>query len=168
MDGMMRRRLVSTTLFLGFGAYLFLCMGLQIVLFKQYVGGLHGIGHINLVPFSTLFTALLPEVQGYEMPVAMWLQLAVAMIPFGFCLFLWVLDCNSFRSIAAITAGFSAILCCTNYLMTAPIFNIDFIAASLFGAFIGYSGALICIELFLTKRMNLMHHTQRKHLKRIA
>lgn len=168
MDNMMRRRLGSTTLFLGFGAYLFLCMGLQIVLFKQYVSGLHGIVHINMVPFSTLFTAWIPGARGYEMPVNMWLLLAAAMIPFGFCLFLWVVDCNSFRSVAAITTGFSVILSCANYLLTAPVFNIDFIAASLFGAFVGYSGALTCVEIFLTKRMNLMHHNPRKPLKRAA
>lgn len=165
---MMKRRLGSTVLFLGFGAYLFLCMGLQIVLFKQYIGGLHGIGHMNLVPFSTLLTEIIPAAQGYEMPVIMWLQLAAAMIPFGFCLFLWVIDCNSFRSVAAITAGFSVILCCTNYLLTAPFFNIDFIVASLCGAFVGYSSALTGVEFLLTKRMNLMHHNPRKPLKRTA
>ncbi len=164
----MKRHLGSTALFLGFGTYLFLCMGLQIVLFKQYAGGLHGTGHINMIPFSSLFTAGFPAEQGYEIPGAMWIQLAAAMIPFGFCLFLWVIDCNSFRSVAAITAGFSTLLCCTNYLLTAPVFNIDFIVASLCGAFIGYSAALKGVELFLTKPMNLMHHTPRKPLKKIA
>lgn len=150
---MIKHRLWSTVLFLGFGAYLFLCVGLQILLFRQYASGFQGVGHISFVPFAALLGALNGSVHGQQMPILMWIELACLMVPFGFCLFLWVDDCTSFRSIAAITLGFNGILGVTNYLLTAPVFDIEFIVSSLIGSFLGYVIAVGCVEMLFSKRM---------------
>jgi len=153
---MVKHRLWSTVLFLGFGVYLLMCIALQIGLFKQYASGLHGAAHINLIPFMSLSGAWISSIHGMQMPFWMWSELAALMIPFGFGLFLWVEDCTSFRSIASITLGFSGILCATNYLLAAPVFNIDFILASLCGAYAGYGIAILFIEVLFGNPMKAM------------
>ncbi len=164
---MAKHRLWSTVLFLGFGAYLFLCIGLQIMLFKQYASGFQGAGHISYIPFAAVVGAWGGHT-GSLMPLRMWFQLAGLMIPFGFCLFLWVEDCTSFRSIALITLGFSGVLCGTNYLLTAPAFDIDFMAASLCGAFVGYSTAVIFVEVLFSQRIPAMLNSSPTRYKKVA
>lgn len=165
---MVKHRLWSTVLFLGFGAYLFLCIGFQILLFKQYVSGFHGAGPINFIPFAALISALNGGIQNSHMPLWMWIQLAVLMIPFGFCLFLWVEDCTSFHSIAAITVGFSGLLCGANYLLTAPSFDIDFVVSGLCGAFVGYGIAVIFVELLFAKCMLPLLNASPAAFKKVA
>lgn len=164
----LKHRLWSTVLFLGFCIYLFLCIGLQILLFRQYAGSFQGTDPINIIPLGAMLEALKFQIPGTHMPLLMWLQLAALMVPFGFCLFLWVEDCTSFRSIAAITLGFSSLLCGADYLLTAPLFNVDFIVSSLFGAFIGYSLALLCVELLYSKRIQPMLSASPKRYRKAA
>lgn len=153
---MKRRCLRNSVLFLGFGLYLLACAGMQILLFQQYAAAVGTVGRISLVPLGMLTAAwLTPDGPG-PMPVAMWLQLMGLMVPFGFCLFLWVEDCTSFRSIAALTLCFSGLLVAGNYLLTAPVFNIDFLLASLCGAYIGYGAALAVVEVLFGKRIHPM------------
>ncbi len=168
MDAISKHRLCSTWLYLGYGAYLFLCVGIQILLFKRYAGTLGGIHHLGLVPFAALLKQWNPAFNETAMPIAMWLQMAALMIPFGFCLFLWVEDCNSIKSIAAITFCFSCVLCAANYILTAPIFEMDFIVSSVCGAFMGYAGARGLVELLYTKRIHPLLAASPKNLKKIA
>lgn len=152
---MAKHRLWNTVLFLGFGAYLILCIAVQTLLFKQYAGLFQGIGHTNFIPFAAL-TGGWGSNPLVQMQPRMWLQLAALMIPFGLILFLWVTDCSNFSSIAGITLGFTGVLCGTNYLLTAPVFDVDFMAASLCGTFVGYSIAVITVELLYAKRIRPM------------
>ena len=166
MDKMIRHRLWSTVLFLGFGAYIFVCIGLQILIFKQYANQVTGLHHLNLIPFAALLGALNESLPRSSMPMLMWFQLAALVVPLGFCLFLWVDDCTNFRSIAAITTGFSGLLCGTHYMLTAPIFDIDFMVSSLCGAYCGYGIAIACVEFFFTKRLQpLLSQRPKAHRK---
>ncbi len=153
---MAKHRLWTTVLFLGFGTYLILCIAFQIACFKQILCCFQGSSPINMIPFASLIGAWSNDFEGARMPLFMWFELAALMIPLGFILFLWVEDCTSFKSIAGITVGFSGILCATNFLLTAPFFDIDFIVSSLCGSFIGYCIAVIGVDVFFAKRIKPM------------
>lgn len=162
---MARHRLWNTVLFCGFGTYVVLCVIIQTVFFMHYTALFQGMAHINFIPFAVLWEAW-NGTAGPHMPLIMWLQLAGLMVPLGLCLFLWVEDCTDFGSIAAIAAGFSGIFCVTNYLLTAPVFDIDFITASLCGTFAGYSLAVIAVELLFTRRIQPLLNQPPRHFKK--
>lgn len=150
-----RRCLRSLALFLGFGLYLLLAAGLHIMLFRQYAGMVAGGAQLALIPFGPLTAALAPAGM-VSMTGTMWLQLMGIMVPFGFCLFLWVEDCICFRSIAALTLSFSGVLAAGNYIFYAHVFNVDFMIASLIGSYLGYRTAVGLVGLLFGKRLQPM------------
>lgn len=162
---MAKHRLRSTVLFCGFGAYLVLCIIVQTLYFMQYAGQFSHAPHVNLVPFMVLWTAWTGSAV-ISLPLAMWLQLAGVMVPFGLCLFLWVEDCTHYRSIAAITAGFSGVLYAVHYLLTAPVFDIDFMTAALCGSLTGYLLAVLVVELLFTRRIQPLLNQPTRHYKK--
>lgn len=164
---MANHRLWNTVLFFGFGTYIILCIVVQTLLFKQYASVFNGAAYTNLAPFSALSGGW-GTGRGLQMPFLMWMQLAVSMIPFGLGLFLWVTDCTSLRSIIGIALGFTGALSGMNFLLTAPVFDIDFMVSGLCGTLTGYGIAVIGVELLITPRIRPMLSTPSRNLKKVS
>lgn len=165
MDVTIRHRLLTTVLFLGFCAYLFISVGFHLMLFREYAAGAHGASQLNLIPFAPLLNRLGLQWAESPMSLAMWLQLAAMIVPLGFTLFLWVDDCTSFRCIAVVAMCYSGVLCGTHYLLTAPVFDLDFITASVSGAFGGYALAVLCVTVLYGSRIRLMLDSPSKNTR---
>lgn len=152
----MERRFLSTVLYLGYGAYMFLCVGFQIMLFKEYAAGFNGVAHISCVPFVALLSRWELWDGAGAMSAAMWFKAAGVMLPFGFSLFMWVEDCDNLFSVSVITLCFGSAMSLIGFLLVGPLFDIDFLVAIFCGSLAGYGAAFALVEVLFAKRMHPM------------
>lgn len=146
------RRVHSSVLFLAFIIYMLLCIAAKMLLFREYALTVPG-ALVSCVPLQSIVALFSKTAEAFPLPLGMWIALCGLMIPFGFVMFLWVEDCNSIVSIAVISVLFSAALSGINYVLLAPVFNIDFLVADFLGALLGYGLALAVVELMFAKRI---------------